>query len=355
MKKNKALRAASALLVLTLLTTSIIGGTFAKYVTRGSVNDTARVAKWGVDITTSGALYSDAYAIATAAAGKANLPATWTIASPDATQITVAAATKSDNIVAPGTKSYGNGLSFGISGVPEVAVTVKTTIKAEDIFLKAGTYGVLVPATVSDTDSLQKVMAANGNVVYKKDGNAFTKGTVPATYSTGNYYVLTNKITLNADYYPVEYTLTGSTGNSGTGESKTAVGIAGKLAEAVATGAEDTDNAEFKASYETSANFAANTNLGTAGPKFGNEKLEWEWKFENTDKDPADTILGNLIADRGNTNPSNVVVLVDTTDGSVTALIINDAAGDYTVTVGGDAVANLCTKFDISLEVTQVD
>ena len=33
MKKNKALRAASALLVLTLLTTSIIGGTFAKYTT----------------------------------------------------------------------------------------------------------------------------------------------------------------------------------------------------------------------------------------------------------------------------------------------------------------------------------
>ena len=90
MKKNKALRAASALLVLTLLTTSIIGGTFAKYTSRGSVNDTARVAKWGVDITTSGALYSDAYAIATGD----NLPATWTSASPDATQITVAAETQ---------------------------------------------------------------------------------------------------------------------------------------------------------------------------------------------------------------------------------------------------------------------
>ena len=47
MKKNRMLRLASALLILTLLTTSVIGGTFAKYVSTGSVSDTARVAKWG--------------------------------------------------------------------------------------------------------------------------------------------------------------------------------------------------------------------------------------------------------------------------------------------------------------------
>jgi len=352
MKKNKALRAASALLVLTLLTTSIIGGTFAKYTTSGSVNDTARVAKWGVDITTSGALYSDAYAIATAADGKENLPATW-VADPGKESITVAAATQSDNIVAPGTKSYGNGLSFSISGVPEVAVTVKTTIKAEDIFLKAGTYGVLVPATVSDTDSLQKV--ANTNDLYALKNGTYTKVTTAGTYDSGStYHVLTNETTLTNDYYPVEYKLNGSTGNNGTGDLKTAVGIAKKLANAVKSGATDTANEEFKASYEVSDNFAANTNLGTAGPKFGNEKLEWEWKFENTDKNPADTILGDLIADRGNTNPSNVVVSVDT-NGVVTALIINEADNDYTVTDGTNVVANLCTMFNISLEVTQID
>lgn len=57
MKKNRMLRMASALLILTLLTTSVIGGTFAKYVSEGSVSDTARVAKWGVEIKTSGTLY----------------------------------------------------------------------------------------------------------------------------------------------------------------------------------------------------------------------------------------------------------------------------------------------------------
>ena len=47
MKKNKMMRLASFLLVATLLTTSMISGTFAKYVTSADSNDSARVAKWG--------------------------------------------------------------------------------------------------------------------------------------------------------------------------------------------------------------------------------------------------------------------------------------------------------------------
>ena len=47
MKKNKMMRTASGLLVATLLTTSVISGTFAKYVTSAEGTDTARVARWG--------------------------------------------------------------------------------------------------------------------------------------------------------------------------------------------------------------------------------------------------------------------------------------------------------------------
>ena len=50
MKKNKMMRAASALLVAVLLTTSVISGTFAKYTTSDEGSDTARVAKWGVTV-----------------------------------------------------------------------------------------------------------------------------------------------------------------------------------------------------------------------------------------------------------------------------------------------------------------
>ena len=101
MKKNRMLRTASALLVLTLLTTSTIGGTFAKYVTSGRATDTARVAKWGVEIKTSGSLYSNAYAKAEGVNG--NLPAAWqenknTLAK----SISVATKTSDEgNIVAP--------------------------------------------------------------------------------------------------------------------------------------------------------------------------------------------------------------------------------------------------------------
>ena len=49
MKKNKAMRLASALLVLTLLTTCVISGTFAKYTTNTTGTDKARVAYWGFD------------------------------------------------------------------------------------------------------------------------------------------------------------------------------------------------------------------------------------------------------------------------------------------------------------------
>ena len=52
MKKNKMMRAASALMVATLLTTSVISGTFAKYTTKAVGGDYARVATWGFTQTT---------------------------------------------------------------------------------------------------------------------------------------------------------------------------------------------------------------------------------------------------------------------------------------------------------------
>ena len=49
MKKNRMMRLASVLMVMVLLTTSVISGTFAKYVTSASSTDKARVANWGFD------------------------------------------------------------------------------------------------------------------------------------------------------------------------------------------------------------------------------------------------------------------------------------------------------------------
>ena len=51
MEKIKSLRASAALAVAVLLTTCLIGGTFAKYTTAASGNDSVRVAYWGFDQT----------------------------------------------------------------------------------------------------------------------------------------------------------------------------------------------------------------------------------------------------------------------------------------------------------------
>ncbi len=105
MKKNKMMRVASALLVAVLLTTCAISGTFAKYTTTGTGTDTARVAKWGVEVTTEGAnAFSDKYTNSTNA------------------ETVVSAGGANDKVVAPGTS--GSMVAVTVSGKPEVAVKV---------------------------------------------------------------------------------------------------------------------------------------------------------------------------------------------------------------------------------------
>lgn len=50
MKKNRMMRLASVLLIMTLLSTSVISGTFAKYTSEATGTDTARVAKWAFNV-----------------------------------------------------------------------------------------------------------------------------------------------------------------------------------------------------------------------------------------------------------------------------------------------------------------
>ena len=50
MKKNRTLRVSALLLALTLITTCLVGGTFAKYTSSTTGNDTATVAKWSFKV-----------------------------------------------------------------------------------------------------------------------------------------------------------------------------------------------------------------------------------------------------------------------------------------------------------------
>lgn len=105
MKQNKIFRLSAILLVLTLLSTCVISGTFAKYTTSGSATDTARVAKWGVTVTATGnEAFDKEYS--------------------NGSIISVQSST-TDNVIAPGTT--GDLCSLKITGTPEVAVSVAAT------------------------------------------------------------------------------------------------------------------------------------------------------------------------------------------------------------------------------------
>lgn len=116
MKKNWTMRVGALMLVLTLITSCFVGGTFAKYVTSGTATDSARVAKFGVTVKATNEAFHKTYA-------------------KDDTTFTGTNTVESEvNVVAPGTK--GNMVAFAIEGTPEVAVRVAYTVPENGIELK---------------------------------------------------------------------------------------------------------------------------------------------------------------------------------------------------------------------------
>ncbi|MBQ8392154.1 MAG: hypothetical protein IJX51_00125 [Clostridia bacterium] len=105
MLKNKYIKLASILLILCLITSCVISGTLAKYTTGGTATDSARVAKWGVNISVVGDnAFKTAYGT--------------TVVSSD-----------TDNVVAPGTK--GTLAAVTVSGQPEVKVNYAVNVDLE--------------------------------------------------------------------------------------------------------------------------------------------------------------------------------------------------------------------------------
>lgn len=140
MKKNRAMRVAAMLLVLVMMTSCFVGGTFAKYVTSGEAETaTARVAKWGVTVTaaTDKNTFSDVYAT-----------------DDEKLKTTITNSVESDNddkVVAPGTK--GTLAEVTIAGTPEVAVAVtyEATVTFEGWTVDNAVYCPLV-ITVNNTE-----------------------------------------------------------------------------------------------------------------------------------------------------------------------------------------------------------
>lgn len=184
MKKNKMMRLASALLILVLLTTSIIGGTFAKYATTDSSQDTARVAKWGVVIEVSSDLFKSEYTGDTT-----GYEAKATVKTSDA----------DTKLVAPGTT--GKGLEITNTATSEPEVSYEMRIKLDNTpkmpSLKytptGGTQATYEPVkfnVYNDTDKLNN--AAPLTFEQLKDLFDGTKGIYKYDVNTGEYTVDTD-------------------------------------------------------------------------------------------------------------------------------------------------------------------
>ena len=170
MKKNFMMRAASALLVAVLLSTCTISGTFAKYTTTVSSQDSARVAKWGfeqatMDIT---GLFDKVY-------------------DKDADDKTVTSADETD-VIAPGTSgsaqfAFAYDEANGINA-PEV-----------DYTFKVDTTGSSCAQTIQENTSIQWKLDAGEWVTWTKfiaaiealDGDEdYEAGELPAGFGTAD-------------------------------------------------------------------------------------------------------------------------------------------------------------------------
>ena len=223
MKKNVLMRAASGLLVATMLTTCAISGTFAKYVTQDNGGDIARVAKWGVVVQVEGDLYSQKYL-------NTDNVATDKIDTDTAIGVNCLQTAPASNVVAPGSKSV-SGLAFNINGKPEVDTKTTVKINAQNIYLAKGTYGVMVPVAngVLNSENFNDIANASGadaGLYTRDDAGIYTKvtGVAEGTTPTGTYYPLEDYVEFNGAgmdrYYPVYYTMGGTTTNTSYAEQE---------------------------------------------------------------------------------------------------------------------------------------
>lgn len=326
MRKNKMMRAASALLVAVLLTTSTISGTFAKYVTTNEAKDVARVAKWGVELQVAGNLFGENYVN--------------TIALDDALSKDLAVESKNnfnaadagdpDDVVAPGTWNS-DGFTFSINGTPEVSGQIKIDkLQVQNIYLAKGTYGMMVPVAgnVVTAENFDEFDA-----LYKYDTDKYVKATA---FEAVQYFTYEDEVELTDVYYPVKFTLGGTTTNytpAAVTNVDTLAEIAALVAGKVQTGVSgslDVDSGITTFTLTGTKQFAPNTTLSTLGLE--NERLTWAWAFEGQN-DGADTILGNLMAN------------VNT--------VVKPCEGGYELLADKDYCLNLL--FDLQISVEQID
>lgn len=151
MKKNKLFIIGLVTVFVALLSLTLVSSTFAKYVTTRTGTDTARVAKWGVNISATGnEAFSKEY-------------------STDDTEIKGTIGTSvssSTKVIAPGTK--GTFAAVSVSGTPEVAVKIehKATVTLENWVINTDEFycPIVITVKLGDDSTTVKQDETNNSV-----------------------------------------------------------------------------------------------------------------------------------------------------------------------------------------------
>ena len=372
MQKNKMVRLASGLLVLTMATTCIISGTFAKYVTGDEAGDSAHVAKWGVTTTISGALFGAHYnAFSEDDLESGQISAAYT-GSVDSHAEIVGETDGEKNIVAPGTKS--DNMTISIAGRPEVSGKIEVKVDGNlgeskdfsDIWLQEGTYGVMTDVT----DTVKTEDDIVGLYTYDSASGKYTKVAFGTTYSKDdnkNYYKYSDEVMVSANTYELDIT--------DTIEADGPRFIGGKYYPIVWNLSNKKSGADFedielnlnsvnelKSAIEGNiidayGSFDSHTDLGE---QVGVTTINWKWAFETIKDDGlvssvvdgCDTILSKLMAWDETSNYQ--VVKVD--GNGYTGVTKTTTTNGVTYAVAGGAqLACLTVGFNIKVTVSQAD
>lgn len=268
-KSNKSVKTAVLLFGAVLLTTSLLGGTLAKYTgTIGEASDTARVAKWNVDENMKEFnLFADSYVGA-----PSNNKGTW---NQDNNVNTVQSKDAGTNIIAPGTEGSATIIVDQDSIAPsEVAFKYNYTINSEDM---DGTSPVteVIPFYRNGDEMVPTTPTSNikGWNVDKNASNTFDAW-LPLEFkiTQGSSTVLYDGFT---------------SGESGVTQVK-------RLRQALTS-------IESDIIYPGSSPSDITTALTNASVK-----IEWKWKFEQN-MDVQDTQLGLNANGSGNEVPNFVI------------------------------------------------
>lgn len=131
MKKTKFMRAALLLLVLTLITSCFVGGTFAKYTTDGRTNNVAHIAKFGVNVVApKEGMFASTYTTNGEVKDSNGNVIADSVVAYGYQSGTATSGTPGYYTVAPGT-SGGMTDAVTLTGTPEVAVSVKYVLNTQ--------------------------------------------------------------------------------------------------------------------------------------------------------------------------------------------------------------------------------